>query len=89
MEKIVTEVTSSSFSNVNDISMMFSGREMEKCWIAWKVECPPIPNNNNAHMKKVESNIDITHTQILKLSNLYQRDHIPDKAVNTKSDLLW
>ncbi len=39
MEKFLTEVSASSvFSGVNEICEVFSSKEMEKCWRAWKDE---------------------------------------------------
>ncbi len=39
MEKILTEVSASRvFSRVNEIPEVFSAKEMEKCWRAWKDE---------------------------------------------------
>ncbi len=90
MEKFWTEVSDSSvFSGVNEIPEVFSAKEMEKCWSAWKDEFLSI-SNNNAPIKisrvKDRYNPRI-NTEIIKI--MYQRDYTHDKAVNTKNDLLW
>ncbi len=90
MEKFMTEVSASSvFSGVNKIPEVFSAKEMDKCWRTWKDEFLSISNNNA--LIQISRVNDRYHpwinTEIIK--TMYQRDCTLDKAINTKSDLLW
>ncbi len=90
MEKLLTEVSASSVvSGVNDIPEVFSAKEMEKCWRAWKDEFLFILNNNAPiKISRVKDRYNPSiNTEIIK--TMYQMDYTHGKAVNTKSDLLF